>query len=137
MIRNFRLPAISLLISLLLISCSKDEFSKVKSELYGDWEWQETTGGIMGVMETPASTGKTMMLRFTSDQKYSLLSNGALTSEGTFSIRKERSIVDQTDKPVIVLSPSPWPDMMILELSDNRLWLFENVYDGFNHIYVR
>jgi hypothetical protein len=137
MIRNFRLPAMSMLFSLLLISCSKDEFSKVKSELYGDWEWQETTGGIMGVLETPASTGKTMMLRFTSDQKYSLFSNGALTSEGTFSIRKERSIVDQTDKPVIVFSPSPWSDMMIMELSDNRLWLFENVYDGFNHVYVR
>lgn len=47
-----------------------------QESLVGSWIWVESTGGFAGMTRTPASTGETLTLAFTSDGLIEVVQNG-------------------------------------------------------------
>jgi len=121
---------------LLLLSCSKQK--DTDPGLAGNWEWVSTNGGIANhIHETPASTGKNVQLNITADNKYSVYTNGALTSQGTLSFTGQACIHDHTNKKVIVFSNPADQAMMIERIDNSFLELSDNAYDGVGSVYKR
>jgi hypothetical protein len=117
---------IAITFSCFCFSCSKE----LPAPLAGSWKWEKSSGGIAGITDTPASTGKTINLIITSDSKYYLYTSDTLTSSGTFTIMTRNCIHDHSDKPVMHFSDPVMDDLMIEELSYNSLTLSDDAYDG-------
>ncbi|WP_418263203.1 hypothetical protein [Flavobacterium faecale] len=68
------------IVGFLMMGCSTDKNIPEYQNLYGQWNWLESTGGIAGMTLTPQSTGKTILLDIsnTTIKKYE---NGKLESE--------------------------------------------------------
>jgi len=119
-------------LSILIGSCSK------QNEVADAWHWMRTDGGIgYNIHETPSSTGNDINLQLTGDNKYAFYINGVLTSEGTYIIKYQNSIVDHQDKPVIDFSNVADRDMMIEKISNDSLVLSDNCYDGIVSVYTK
>lgn len=120
-------------------ACSKQvEQSAVEKELAGTWQWVSTDGGLAGhIHETPASTGKNVSLKITTDGKYSIITNGVSTSEGTYVLEKGKCIHDHTNKTVINFSSSAINDLMIEKVDSTKLKLTDENYDGTETLYER
>jgi hypothetical protein len=117
-------------------SCSKNK-SDNKS-LTGTWKWVRTDGGIaFHIHETPANTGKNIDLQFTDDNHYTIYTNGAITSQGTYSLETQNCIHDHSDKKVINFSSPLLSDMMIERIDNLSLDLSDNAYDGCGSSYTR
>lgn len=128
---------IGLLILLtIFVSCS-DENTNIQTEkkLVGTWSWISSSGGIAGITATPASTGKNIDLKFTSDGKYFYYTNGIISNEGTYTFSTKKSIVDGIDKKSIVFSAGG--EMIIAQIDNTNLYLDDNYYDGFGSSYIR
>ncbi|HYF32586.1 MAG TPA: hypothetical protein VD993_15785 [Chitinophagaceae bacterium] len=119
--------------SILAISCSKQHHS---GDLEGTWEWVHTAGGIVFQVHTPASTGKKIDLKFEGD-KYYFYTNGAITSQGTFTLRTGNCIHDHEDKPIIDFSDPMIGDLMIEDPITDHLSLSDNAHDGTASLYKR
>ncbi|WP_269242078.1 hypothetical protein [Flavobacterium limnophilum] len=117
------------------ISCSDNDDSSGKN-LTGTWSWVRTDGGFaFHIHDTPASTGKYIDLKFTSDGKFFYYTNGILSSEGTYQFSTQKSIVDGTYKKSIVFSVGG--EMIIAKLDNTNLELDDNNYDGIGSSYTR
>lgn len=121
-----------LLLLTTMVSCTDTDDTNT---LIGTWSWTETSGGIAGIHETPASTGKTIDLKFTSNGQYFYYTNGVISSEGTYKFSTQKSIVDGTNKKSIVFSVDR--EMVIAKIDNENLELDDNVYDGFGSSYIR
>lgn len=131
------LPACLLILA--LSDCSKYTPSSQKpGELAGTWNWVKTDGGFgFHIHDTPASTGKTIQWKFTSDGRYSIYQNGSLVSQGNYTLKSAKSIRDHSEKKVIHFEGANEPDWMILELTHQQLEITDNNYDGVSSIYSR
>lgn len=119
-----------------LASCSVESSNTVVDKnLIGTWSWISSSGGIAGTTNTPETTGKNIVLKFTSGGKYFYYTNGIISSEGTYIFSTQKSIVDHTSKKSIVFSAD---GEMVIEKNDNtNLYLSENYYDGFGSYYLK
>jgi hypothetical protein len=74
-----------------VFSCNKDQDTSNLNSINGTWRWLESTGGIVGETQTPASSGKIINLQISNTQvkKYE---NGNLTSENSYTIQVLPSI---------------------------------------------
>lgn len=115
-----------------LISCRNEDDLDSKT-LVGDWEWISSTGGINGQTETPASSGKTITISFTEDNKYTFTTNGTVTNEGTFSLYKEVSDLSHYEVTFIHFSNST--DVIINKNEDGVLIVSDDVNDGYTSTY--
>ena len=119
-----------------IVSCSVENSNVVVDKnLIGTWNWISSSGGIAGTTNTPASTGKNIALKFTSDNKYFYYTNGVISSEGTYKFSTQKSIVDGTFKKSIVFSAGG--EMIIDKIDNTNLYLSDNYYDGFGSSYIR
>lgn len=140
------------------LSCSGDEAETVKSNpasnkqnieiirtnnpiiarLKGTWIWEGSGGGIIGTIETPASTGLTKKLVFTSNA-YLYYVNNVITAQGTYTIATKYCIHYGIYKPSIRFSgPIPmFQDQTIEVLNTNTLALSDDSFDGFGSSYIR
>lgn len=50
-------------------------------DIYGEWEWIQTTGGIAGVEKTPGTEGYSARLIFSKNGDFKYLKNGSIVSE--------------------------------------------------------
>lgn len=125
-----------LLLTLILTSCT-DQIKSISEEsnLTATWSWTSSTGGIAGITNTPTSTGKNIDLIISSDNKYSVYTNGKISSQGTYTIGTQKCIHDNTVKNVIVFSNDT--SMMIEQIDTINLFLSDEFYDGFSVSYVR
>src|SRR5262245_27431469 len=120
---------------MLIGSCSKQSARK---EMAAAWHWMRTDGGIgYNIHETPSSTGNDIDLQLTGDNKYAFYINGVVTSEGTYIVKYQNSIVDHQDKPVIDFSNVADRDMMIEKINNDSLVLSDNCYDGIVSVYTK
>ena len=118
-------------------SCNKVENTSNQS-LSGNWRWVRTDGGIgFQIHDTPASTGKNVVLNFNDNNQYFLYSNGTLISQGTFSIELRNCIHDHNEKKVINFSDNNVTDMMIEKIDNLSLSLSDEAYDGMGSLYSR
>ncbi len=116
------------------VSCSDNDDNSDKN-LIGTWSWVSSSGGIAGTTATPASTGKNIDLKFTSDGKYFYYTNGIISSEGTYKFSTLKSIVDGTIKKSIIFSAGG--EMIIDKIDNTNLYLSDNYFDGFGSYYIK
>jgi hypothetical protein len=120
----------------IITSCSDQNTNTgVEKNLIGTWSWVSSSGGIAGTTNSPASTGKNIDLKFTSDNKYFYYTNGVISSQGTYKLSTEKSIVDGTNKSSIVFSDDG--ERVIDKIDNTNLYLSDNYYDGFSSSYIR
>jgi len=114
-------------------SCSKN--SDLTWDVAGKWNWESTSGGFIGVHDTPASTGKHIILELTPGNQFTLYTNGVQTTKGTYTIRM-RDYYYGGQKRYIEFSNN-MPSDFIVELTPTSLQLGDGVADGFSYRYKR
>lgn len=126
---------LTLLITLTVVSCTKEETEAPAADLTGVWEWVRSDGGIgNNIHYTPATSGKQMTLKLTADQ-YFFYSQGALTSQGTYTLVTRTCIHDGKQKTLIDFSGCP--DLMVHLVDANNLHLNDEAHDGIASQYKR
>jgi hypothetical protein len=113
------------------ISCSKEHTQP--TGLVGTWNWVYSTGGIVGVTQTPASTGETRSVEFSSNGQFQSDINGNLRY-GQYQIVTAHSIL--TNSTTNQLHYSSGPNQTFV-LAHDSLILDDEAYDGFRTIFVR
>ena len=88
---------------LAVFSCRSEDDTDV-SPVVGEWEWVSSIGGVGNTTETPASSGKTIIMKLDSDKKYTITTNGTVTNEGTFSLYKNVSNLEHYERVYIDFS---------------------------------
>jgi hypothetical protein len=121
----------------LLSSCNKSVVKlAVDEKLLGSWEWIRTDGGIANnVHETPASTGKEKTLVLNANNTYVITVNGAIFSQGSFTVISKQCIHDGTNKAYIQFDHDP--GMMVEEVDATILKLSDEANDGTDAQYHR
>ncbi|GGP01280.1 hypothetical protein GCM10010992_01170 [Cloacibacterium rupense] len=120
---------------LAMLSCRNDDELDIEP-LVGDWEWVSSNGGINGqINDTPSSTGNTIKLSFTSDNKYTITTNGTVTNEGNFRLYKDVSNLDHIERTYIDFSSTN--RQMIRNNDETNLYLSDDANDGVESHYKR
>ena len=78
----------SLLITVSIWGCKKDNSFISSSSLIGEWSWISTCGGIAGICYTPKSTNQRINLVFTVDSMYKSFLNDTLKNSGKYHVYK-------------------------------------------------
>ena len=116
-----------------LIGCTKEGDINLSSQLVGKWKWIESSGGIDGRTETPASTGNVITIEFTLATMKTFV-NGKLESEVRYEIQSGSSIRTKEKTDLIVYENGTTHSVV---LEGNSLVLFEECYDCFQHNYLK
>ena len=122
-----------------LLACQKEEeiLLEESTSLVGSWQWVSSTGGLRGQdLQTPASTKTTKIIQFTSDNQFISYKQGLKDQETTYTLLKGKSIYHangQTDLIHLANRDSRYS----YRLEDNQLYLFDECYDCYTHLYVR
>lgn len=119
---------------LVLGACQKTEIDSEYSAIVGEWIWAESTGGIAGTTIKP-STAREKVLEFTADGQFEITETDSLVSSGTYEIKMMKSIRSEEKLPTIVYSTEGF--QQTFEIKNNELILFDEVYDGYTHRYVK
>ena len=132
--RSDRLRVLMLWLAIVATGCASSSFGPEARTLLGRWEWVSSHGGIAGVTQTPASTGRTMTLVFTADTA-ALWVDGALSRSTGYRLSDP---VAEGEFEVLYVEPLqgfatqtgsfPAPD---------SLRLADGCCDGFTSWYVR
>lgn len=115
--------------------CKKSESSEY-SQLYYNWEWVQSSGGIGGVVMNPASEGYTQSIDFEENGSYTKYRNDLVVSSGTYTITRAVSMLDSEEYDMVVFDDGT-PSQAITMIGDNELTLREECFDCFTHIYRR
>jgi hypothetical protein len=115
-----------------VFSCNKDQDTSNLNSINGTWRWLESTGGIVGETQTPASSGKIINLQISNTQvkKYE---NGNLTSENSYTIQVLPSIFGG-EKRIFVYN-NGWKQSY--EITGNQLKLNDECNDCYINKYVK
>ncbi len=123
-----------LLFIVLFFSCSDNNDGQlVVSEIIGSWDWIESTGGIDGRTETPASTGNQIVLEFTAGS-YKKYLNGDLEEEMTYKLEEGESMIFGK-KTVLIIYQNGWKQS--IEYCDSKLILHDECSDCFRNEYTK
>ncbi|HLG35787.1 MAG TPA: hypothetical protein VI757_12970 [Bacteroidia bacterium] len=136
---------VSLSFILLAQTCSK-EITLPDSELkkiFGKWEWIETSGGFAGKIMTPAKTGTTDEIEFSTQGIFQEFKNGKLQDKKRFSITKDKSILKGDSAYIISFSSIDSSFRRAIQkqsvsfTGSDTLLLNEECFDCFSSIWVR
>ena len=143
---------VSLYVCILLLgigSCKKNEQPPVSTEIFGEWQWVSSVGGITGKdVYTPANTGAALTYRFNRDSTFVECLNNRCKAPVKFTLRMERSFFDNQQHLILTIPRRIYlapPDTgfhvtrsryTVREVS-NSLRLTEEVADGFEESYRR
>ncbi len=108
---------------------------KVEPEaaLVGNWRWLQSTGGLDGHSETPATAGYEQRLQI-DDTYIARYRNDSLLVRERYRLIKGQSIY--SSKEVLLLRYSDGRQQSFL-LANDTLVLRDECYDCFVHVYVR
>ena len=115
-----------------MYSCESDNDISNQFDFEGNWLWKSSTGGIDGRTDTPESTNKTMVVRFTSN-KYELFVNDELEKEMNFVVEEGSSIYTLDQVYLIHYEDG---SKQSFEIKDNELILKDECHDCFQSIYI-
>ncbi|MVM33122.1 hypothetical protein GO755_23985 [Spirosoma sp. HMF4905] len=136
-----RLCLAGILLSL-VSGCSKEPAPLL---LIGDWQWIGSSGGISGGITKP-NMAERVVLRFSSDGKFSLHQNDTLTYSGLFRVTS--GVYYGKDKPQIDLEQVTYSNLpknprfvmfggIITGISNSELSISMNADDGVTSIFSR
>lgn len=114
-------------------SCSDSEDPINQKNIYGNWIWINSTGGIDGRTETPATTGKVIRLEITK-QSIKHYVNNALTGDYPYVIKTQQSQLFGKPAEMILYENG---SSQIIEGKQDELLLTEDCFDCFSHLYTR
>jgi hypothetical protein len=77
-----------------------------------------------------------MELKLTRSNRYFIYTNGAVTSEGTYTVETRTCIHDNTNKTFLNFSSEADPDMMIESVDCEIMDLFDETHDGITKRYA-
>lgn len=130
-------------------SCTKETAEPTDSGLVGEWEWEQTSGGLAGGQSTPASTGVRTTLVFKQDntfQRYQTQQGQtSLVETTTYSLGTLRSIRSGQSEPAVTINyhssgattVQPQTTLYKVDEDGKHLHLSDNYYDGFGSSYQR
>lgn len=118
---------------IILTLISMDVKAQINNELIGKWKWVESSGGIMGKITNPASTGTKISIEFTSEYfiKYT---NDSIITEIKYKIEKGSSIRSNEESYLIVYDNGK---KQSINLEGNKLILYDECHDCFQYEYVK
>lgn len=107
----------------------------------GVWNWVQSTGGFNGGIETPASTGNTVVLKIT-DHTYTVITNGIPTESYDYTFTMHDSFFSVTPQEMFTFSfhfdDFFWTSYKsYLFIDENRIVIRDESNDGINAYYVR
>lgn len=114
-------------------STFKNDIEKLQSEIIGKWQWVETTGGLAGKKLNPSTEGYTKEIHFYKNKTYEIYKNNILEEKGSYKIINKKAITGRTE---YIIQYSKGLDD-IVRITDDRMNLAENVYDGFSESYCK
>jgi hypothetical protein len=112
------------------------QVSQASSKLEGGWLWKQSSGGIAGQIIIPSENQK-VVLKFTSDGRYSQYRNDTLQYSSTYTIKKDKTIYSADSLDVIYFKEYLFEKLVILQLTKDSLELADNFYDGFGFTYIK
>ena len=130
-------------------ACKKETADPTASELVGEWEWEQTSGGIAGTTSTPASTGVRRTLVFKPNNTLELYrtqqGQSSLIETTTYSLGTVRSIQSGQLEPAVTINyhapgtttVQPQTCVYKVDADGTHLHLSDNYYDGFGSSYQR
>lgn len=138
---------LSIMSGLLFMTACKKDISLPNEnleQLFGTWEWVQSSGGIGGVSINTTSEGYTKTIEFNSDGTYKWYKNGKLKDKMKFTVIEGPSIYSSSNGYLIKYNDTGLFDQNDHPISQNIkfygqdiLLLHEECNDCFGHIYVR
>ena len=122
----------ALLFCLLLMGC---EAENANPAIVGNWKWVQSKGGIAGLTIKPSEADQRDMI-FDSKGNFSLIKSGKITISAPYELKNAKSITSTELVPMIVF-PNGDTMNMSYTIKNDSLFLFDEVYDGFGHTYVK
>jgi hypothetical protein len=132
----------SIILVFVLLSCTKVRITEksnsveAPASLLGTWDWITTFGGFANVKYTPASTGERKVIELTADYFFREYVNDRLSHESKFHIVKSTTIYGG-DSTLLIVNMATMPYVSFKIRSLDTLVLYEEAYDGFEHIFKR
>jgi len=128
--------AVTVLSGMTLLGCGGLVTPDVERQLVGSWTWVESSGGIAGGTQTPASTGEELILRFSLSSVVQVIRNDELersvrfttsptTEDDTFSILYDEPLLGFDSQTASL----DGPDTLILAdaCCDGFVYRFERI----------
>ncbi len=125
-----------MIVGLLLYPACKKTDLAADDNIFHTWEWTESSGGIAGVVQTPASEGYTQSIKFEQGGLYTRYRNDTVVGNGTYTLTSEESMLDDTVYDMIVFDDGT-PKQAIMIVNATQLILREDCFDCFTHTYQR
>ncbi len=122
------------LLSIFSLSCKDREDDGISNTDYvGTWDWIQTSG--VNLNQTPESTGKTVKIAFTADNKYTVTENNAVVNEGTYTLYEEITSTDHMERTFIDFSN--YPDKAVRSINKTDLFLYDDTANGLTYHYIK
>ena len=122
-----------LIACVLLFSCSNDDTNSTTTNLIGEWTWMESSGGLVGNLQTPESIGASRSIIFTSTTLQSF-EDGQLVAEWDYTLQTQESILFNEPREMLITDLS---FNSIIELNGTQLTLIGDCYDCVSSTYVK
>jgi hypothetical protein len=124
------------LLAVLIFSCGKIDTPNAEAEkLFGKWRFVSSSGGFAGTGNTSYSSND--VYEYKENGTFSHYQGNQLIDQSSFSLQLGPSIFSQTDQLLIHyggLSPQLSQSFVI---DQDTLFLSEEVYDGFQYVFVK
>ena len=124
------------LLAVLIFSCGKIDTPNAEAEkLFGKWRFVSSSGGFAGTGNTSYSSND--VYEYKENGTFSHYQGNQLIDQSSFSLQLGPSIFSQTDQLLVHyggISPQLSQSFVI---DQDTLFLSEEVYDGFQYVFVK
>jgi hypothetical protein len=122
------------LIALIIVSCGKINTPNTESEkIFGTWRFVYSSGGFSGAGNS--SYDATDTYEYKENGTFSHRKDGQLIDQMSFSLQLGTSITGQTDQLLIHYGAAGITQSF--QIIDDTLYLSDEVYDGFQYVFVK
>lgn len=122
-----------ILFAFALSGCSSDDDNGTTTQLIGEWTWVQSSGGLVGNLQTPESIGATRSLVFTTTTLQSF-EDGVMIAESDYTLETLESVLFNEPREMLVTNLSV---RNIVELEGEQLILTGDFNDCVTSTYIR
>jgi hypothetical protein len=119
---------------LLVLAAQETAFNE--NDVYGNWTWLSSSGGLLDHTITPEDTKKSKRIELTKDHVIMYYAGDSLTVRLHYQIQPEKTIFSDLPVPVLRLTGSTKTQSITL-IGIDTLLLKDNAFDGYRHLYRR
>ncbi len=143
---KFKILFILLILAIIATNCRKEIIvpDPELENLFGNWEWIQTSGGIGGITFTPATEGYTIELEFNKNGIYKSFKDGKKTEKRKFYLTEGQSILSsetayiiEYDKTGLFNCNTHIVNQSVEFAGQDTLYLHDECWDCYGYIYVK